>query len=156
MNLNLFPSAAGNLRWMVVDDSAEVLELAAMLLERLGGARVSRCRSGAAALAEFAAAPGTFGFVLTDLVMPGMDGIELCRRLRAQAPGLPVLLATGSALITRAEARNLGFCGLLEKPFLPGTLRAALKTAGIATQNPDGNRSAAPLHFDPVAAPAAA
>jgi CheY-like chemotaxis protein len=137
-------------RWMVVDDTECVLEVTAALLERAGRAEIVRCHSGAEALAAFAAHAGTFALVVTDLDMPEMNGIELCRHLRALAPELPVLLATGSAAMTKDEAHDLGFCGLLAKPFLFGTLLAALKAAGIRTGQPDNEAS--PNHFDHEAA----
>jgi CheY-like chemotaxis protein len=148
------PQTAGRERWMVVDDFNSMLESTARLLERLGRADISRCRSGAEALAAFNANPGAFTFVVTDLNMPEMDGIELCRALRALEPRLPILLTTGNAIITEAEARDRGFCGLLEKPFQPRTLLAALESAGIAAEEP-GN-DPAPNHFDPVTVTAAA
>jgi CheY-like chemotaxis protein len=107
-------------RWLVVDDTEAVLQLMATLLERLGAAEVCQAHSAAEALAQFAAAPERFTFVVTDFDMPGMNGGELCQRLHALAPRLPILLATGSSEITPAGARQLGFCGLLLKPFPVG------------------------------------
>jgi len=137
-------------RWMVVDDTECVLELTAALLERLGRAEIVRCHSGAEALAKFAAHPGAFALVVTDLDMPEMNGIELCRHLHELAPQLPVLLATGSAALTEADALNLGFCGLLEKPFLTSTLRVALESAGIRAGQPDDEAPANHLDHEAV------
>ena len=58
-------------------------------------------------------APGAFDFVITDLEMPGLDGIELGRQLRAFSPTTKILLATGSGILTATEAVERGFCGLL-------------------------------------------
>jgi CheY-like chemotaxis protein len=118
-------------RWLVVDDTECVLELLTTLLARLGRAEICRCRSGAEALAQFAAAPESFEFVVTDLEMPGMNGIELCRELHARAPHLKILLATGSSLASEESARQLGFCGLLAKPFPPAELHCAVAAAGL-------------------------
>jgi CheY-like chemotaxis protein len=83
------------------------------------------------AVTAFAEAPDKFQFVITDLEMPGLDGIQLCRQLRAMSPGLKVLLTTGSHLLTNAEAVQNGFCGLLPKPFRPTAIKNALLTAGL-------------------------
>lgn len=118
-------------RWMVVDDNETVLDFLAGLLETLGIADVQRCHSGAEALAAFNATPDQFQFVITDLDMPGMNGIELCRRLRAVAPGLKVVLATGSGFANDAGARQCGFCGLLAKPFPAAQLWRTIEAAGV-------------------------
>ncbi len=79
----------------------------------------------------FMAAPEKFQFVITDLEMPGMDGIQLCRRLHAVAPELKVMLLTGNQVWTEAEARLNGFCGLLRKPFPLATLQKTLALSGV-------------------------
>jgi CheY-like chemotaxis protein len=117
--------------WMVVDDNGDILEALASILEAVGGVTVARFQSGVEALRAFAAAPGDYEFVVTDLEMPGMSGIELCRNLRALAPRLKVLLATGSGIITGREARERGFCGVLPKPFPVAALKQAVALAGL-------------------------
>ena len=118
-------------RWMVVDDNEGLLDFLASLLETLGVAEVQRCHSGAEALAAFSARPAAFQFVITDLDMPGMNGIELCRRLHAVSPGLKVALATGSSVANEAGARQCGFCGLLAKPFPAAALWRVVESAGV-------------------------
>ena len=118
-------------RWMVVDDNEGVLDLLADLLEALGVADVQRFHSSAAALAAFKASPHQFQFVITDLDMPGMNGIELCRRLHAIAPRLKVVLATGSSDTSEAAARQSGFFGLLAKPFAADALWRMVESAGV-------------------------
>jgi CheY-like chemotaxis protein len=112
--------------WMVVDDDAGVLEFLARLLKSLNLADVRCFRTAVHALRAFEAQPDHYRFVVTDLVMPGMDGIEFCRRLRSISPRLKILLSTGSGLITDEEARRIGFCGLLPKPFPVATLCRAV------------------------------
>lgn len=114
---------------MVVDDDAGVLEFLARLLKSLNLADVRCFQSSAHALRAFEAQSDHYSFVVTDLEMPGMDGIELCRRLRCISPRLKVLLSTGSGLITEDEARQIGFCGLLPKPFPVAALCRALATS---------------------------
>lgn len=118
-------------RWMVVDDDAGVRSLLTTLLRTLGNVDVSAYSNGPEALAALADAPHTFQFVVTDLEMPRMSGIELCRAVHARAPQLRVLLTTGSDIINQREARNLGFCGLLNKPFPLAELQRTLAAAGL-------------------------
>ena len=124
-------TATARARWMVVDDDEGVLDFIASLLESLGVADVLRFQSGRDALAAFNAMPGQFQLVITDLDMPGMNGIELCRRLRAAAPELKVVLATGSVTANDAGARQCGFCGLLSKPFPAAELWRIMSAAGV-------------------------
>lgn len=125
-------------RWMVVDDNADILFLTGAILERVAGATVECFHSPLKALAAFAAAPENFGLVVTDFEMPGMDGVEFCRRLRELAPSLKVLLATGSGIISPDAAAALGFCGLLHKPFPVAELKRALVRAGVMEKEADG------------------
>jgi signal transduction histidine kinase len=87
-------------RILLVDDNEEVGAFAETLLVELGHS-VMRARTGAEAL-EVAKAGG-FDAVLTDVVMPGMSGIELAEALGPVLPGVPVVLTTGySDEISRA------------------------------------------------------
>jgi CheY-like chemotaxis protein len=132
MSDSILPVVGGTrARWMVVDDSDAVLDFLASLLENLGIADVHRFSTATEALTAFSAAPGQFQFVITDLEMPGMNGIEFCRRLHSIAPGLKIVLATGSAAATEEGARRCGFSGLLLKPFPAAALWRMLETAGV-------------------------
>ncbi|HYG48953.1 MAG TPA: ATP-binding protein [Allosphingosinicella sp.] len=87
-------------RILLVDDNEEVGAFAETLLAELGH-RVMRARTGAEALEM--ARTGGFDAVFTDVVMPGMSGIELADALGPVLPGIPVVLTTGySDEITRA------------------------------------------------------
>jgi two-component system response regulator FlrC len=131
-------------RWLIVDDAEEILELLALLLRRIAPVEICRARSAAEALAMVAAAAAPFTFVVTDLEMPGMNGIELCRALHAAAPAVPVLLATGSARVSAEAARGLGFCGMLAKPFSPAELSRAVVKAGVLGE-PEGKPTGEPI-----------
>ena len=111
---------------LVVEDAAEIRDLMVQVLEG-EGYRVATAADGAAGLAAALADPPAL--VLTDLVMPGLDGAELCRRLRAdqRTRAVPVLVMT--ALAPQLAAASLAGCphdGLLAKPFDLDRLFAAV------------------------------
>ncbi|HTB84203.1 MAG TPA: response regulator [Candidatus Sulfotelmatobacter sp.] len=117
---------AGDRRWMVVDDDEDILTMMSAVLKGLTDAAVECHASPQSALAAFNEAPDTYELVITDYEMPGMDGVELCRQLRAVSPSQRVFLATGSGFFTGATARRAGFSALLNKPFPPPLLKQAL------------------------------
>jgi CheY-like chemotaxis protein len=89
-------------RILLVDDNANGLAARKSVLEELGHV-VLTATSGADALDHFSAEP--FDLVVTDYKMPRMDGLELIRRLRGQAPTLPIILLSGfSEALGLAEA----------------------------------------------------
>ena len=78
--------------------------------------------------------PSDFGCVVSDVRMPGIDGIELLQRLKASRSSFPVLIMTGHGDVPLAvEAMKLGAVDFLEKPFeddrLIGMIDIALKQA---------------------------
>jgi two-component system, LuxR family, response regulator FixJ len=80
------------------------------------------------------ALPSDFGCVVSDVRMPGIDGIELLKRLKANRSSFPVLIMTGHGDVPLAvEAMKLGAVDFLEKPFeddrVIGLIDIALKQA---------------------------
>jgi CheY-like chemotaxis protein len=111
-------------RILLVEDNDEVGEFAEALLGELGH-QVVRVRSGEEAL-ELARG-GHFNLVFTDVVMPGMSGLDLAGRLTQVRPDLPVILTTGySDEIARSGARGRP---VILKPYRPETLAAAIEQA---------------------------
>src|SRR5690348_842256 len=104
-------------RILVVDDQPAVVEMMAGVL-RNRGYTVATALSGEQALAEVQAAPPDL--VVSDILMPGMDGYELCRRLRAapQTALLPVVLVTSVDAHQNERVRGLeaGADDFLSKP----------------------------------------
>lgn len=136
MNTTLFPTeAAPQPHWMVVDDNKDLLLMMKMILEEVHGHAVECFDSPQAALQAFASAPDKYELVITDFEMPEINGVELCRRLRAVAHGVKVFLATGSGFFTEADAAHAGFLGLLNKPFRLEKLKAILTDAGVKTNS---------------------
>ena len=125
-----------NRRWMLVDDNTEVLLMLSAAIKMMAGAETECFNSPESALAAFASAPEKYELVITDFEMPDMDGMELCRRMLAQAPALKVFLTTGNRFITDTAAANGGFLGLLYKPFQLEKLRAMLAAVEIQIHAP--------------------
>jgi DNA-binding NtrC family response regulator len=80
------------------------------------------------------------GVVVTDIKMPGMDGMALLRRLQSVDPGLPVILMTGHGDVPMAvEAMRIGAWDFVEKPFDPDRLadlaKKALDARGLTLEN---------------------
>ncbi len=115
-------------RILLIEDDAR---LAAMVSDYLGNAdmRVTIAGAGEAGLALLAREP--FDAVVLDLMLPGIDGLEVCRRLRAQ-PGsnadLPVLMLTARGdAADRVVGLELGADDYMPKPFEPRELLARLR-----------------------------
>ena len=130
---------------MLVDDDDAIRETIAKLLAAIAGVEVVSFSSGAVALSAFAAAPDTFDFIVSDLDMPAMSGIEFCRRIKTSQPHMKLLLATGSGVITQEEATGFGFCGMINKPFSVATLRRALADAAVLDNHQPDQAGIAPV-----------
>ena len=87
------PEARGTERILIVEDEATVLRFASEALLRLGYRVITADGPEAAVLVPAA----DYDILVTDVVMPGMDGTELARKLRLTRPDLPVLLVSGYA-----------------------------------------------------------
>ncbi|GLK77201.1 DNA-binding response regulator [Methylopila jiangsuensis] len=110
----------------VVDDDAAVRQSLAFLLVS-DGLAVQTHESAADLLAV---ARDIDGCVVTDVRMPGVDGIELLRRLKAQGVHLPVIVMTGHADVPLAvEAMKAGAVDFMEKPFDDEAMLAAVRGA---------------------------
>jgi signal transduction histidine kinase len=114
------PHATGA-RILLVDDDADVRSVAAAMLEELGYV-VTAAASPAHAL-ELVAEGRRFDLLLTDVAMPGMNGVELVRRVRAIAPDLPTLFASGYADIDSFGV-NLVDEEVVKKPYRVAELAA--------------------------------
>ena len=114
---------------LVVDDEVSVRRVIQQALERYGY-RVITAAEGAAALALFAQHRAEVRAVVTDMMMPDMDGPALVQGLRHDAPRLPILGMTG--LAERAVVKGLDALDLavvLIKPFVGNEMLAALSRA---------------------------
>ncbi|MBP6443878.1 MAG: response regulator [Gemmatimonadales bacterium] len=116
--------AAGGATVLVAEDEAQVRKLVDRVLTQLGYVVLSAA-SGAEALALDANHGGTIDMLLTDMVMPGMGGGELSRRIRERHPQMKVLLMSGySEELVAAEHGDVPF---LPKPFTPEELSTKVR-----------------------------
>lgn len=120
----------------VVDDDEAMRDSLTFLLEEAGIA-VRTYAAPSEILAEASALEP--GCILTDVRMPGMTGLDLIRRLRAEGVRHPVIVMTGHADVPLAiEAMRLGVEDFIEKPFddeqLIASLEAALQTGEAQRQ----------------------
>ena len=116
-------------RVLVVDDEASIRDLLAKTLA-LAEYDVDLAPDGRAALERLRIVP--YDLLITDLKMPGVDGLTVIREARRLKADIPVIIITGfSTEASAIEAVNLGVSGYLTKPFrVPRVLAAAAKALG--------------------------
>jgi PAS domain S-box-containing protein len=123
------PARGSGASILLVEDERPVRSTIRRLLER-HGYKVLEASNGQDALTLIAARNGEINLVLSDMVMPGMGGMELASRLRSVAPKLPVLLMTGytEEAITRAGEQPHDE-QIIEKPFTMNTMLEKVRRA---------------------------
>lgn len=121
---------------LIVDDDRELRQLLTTFLAR-HGCRVDAAADGRA-MAKLLEA-GRFDLIVLDLMLPGEDGLALCRRLRAEST-LPVIMLTALADETdRIVGLEMGADDYLVKPFNPRELLARIKAVLRRTAAVSGN-----------------
>lgn len=119
---------------LVADDESSVLKTTDTLL-RHHGYRTVLATDGHEAVRQFRAHPGAFAAVLLDLTMPGLDGAEVLRVIRAVEPSARVLVMSGfSEQDVVGRLRGLGDVPILRKPFTRETLLARIHDVVAARQ----------------------
>lgn len=134
---------------LVADDDAHIREVLQFALEK-EGYTVVVARDGGEALEK--AGRGDVDLLVLDIVMPEVDGLEVCRRLRAEG-SLPVIfLSSKGDEVDRIVGLELGGDDYLAKPFSPRELVARVRAVLRRHAAPAGQRGAAeePLHLGPI------
>jgi excisionase family DNA binding protein len=132
LNSNRSAKAGGGFdrpRILIVDDEQTVRDLVAKTLT-MADYDVDTAPDGPSALDRMRTTE--YDLLITDLKMPGMDGLSVIREVRRRTVELPIVIITGySTEASAIEAINLGVSGYLTKPFrLPRVLAVAARALG--------------------------
>jgi DNA-binding NtrC family response regulator len=115
-------------RILVVDDEPEMVAVLRDLL-RVAGFSVETAKNGKQAI-DLLATSRHFDLMITDMKMPGMDGLELMKTAQELKKTLPVVILTGHATVDNGiHSLEEGACEYLLKPFNTETLMLAVKGA---------------------------
>ncbi|GGJ16317.1 response regulator transcription factor [Streptomyces brasiliensis] len=141
---------AAGARVLVVDDDPTVAEVVAGYLDRAGYV-VDRAEDGPAALAR--ATAHWPDLVVLDLMLPGMDGLEVCRRMRGRAPVPVIMLTARGDEDDRILGLEVGADDYVTKPFSPRELVLRVESVLRRTRprSDTGQLAAAGLSVDPAA-----
>lgn len=101
---------------LIADDEFSTRQYLTAALEKTGH-QVTACTNGLQAFSVFESAPTRFDLLLTDIVMPGMDGMELSSRIKAIRPDMKIVFMTGFAGMAPE-----GSTKVIAKPFHLGNL----------------------------------
>ena len=139
---------------LVVEDEEDILDLISYNLKQAGFSIIA-VESGEEALEV--ASEEKFSLVLLDLMLPGIDGLEVCRLLRAkpETKNIPVLMLTArTEEVDRIVGLELGADDYLTKPFSPRELvlrvRAILRRAEVVESVSDETIRVGSLTIDPI------
>ncbi|MDT4934049.1 MAG: hypothetical protein QOK11_1941 [Pseudonocardiales bacterium] len=136
---------------MIVEDDQTLAGIVASYLQR-GGHDVLQAHDGLAGLAlitgraaEADGRPDTVDLVLLDVMMPELDGVEICRRIRVSHPNLPVVMLTALAEVDdRIAGLEVGADDYVTKPFSPREL--VLRVESVLRRSAHAPQVAAVLH----------
>ncbi len=130
---------------LIVDDEKDIVDLVSYNLAK-AGYRVERCFDGDAALRQIQARVPDM--LILDLMLPGVDGLEVCRRLKAdkRTARLPILMLTAKGEETdRVVGLEMGADDYVTKPFSPRELmarvKAVLRRGGAAEAGKEGENA---------------
>jgi two-component system cell cycle response regulator CpdR len=123
------PERASLGRILLAEDDEAVRTIAVRILER-AGYEVITATNGAEGLAALRSATAPIPLILSDILMPEMDGIELAVRAQMEFPATRTVLMTGFSEISKDRERSQGLCeAILGKPFIPAELLETLRQA---------------------------
>ena len=138
---------------LIIDDEEHIRQMMRLTLEA-GGYAVGEARDGQEGLKLYGDGSAWDGVVL-DQRMPGMDGLETLRRLKAGNPSARIIMATAYASIELAvDAMKLGASDFVRKPMTPETLRNAVAAAlAKETKKAPASEEPAPAKQAPASPP---
>lgn len=129
---------------LIVDDDPLVVDFLRLALEDAFALTIARDGKQAAALIR----PRGFDVILSDISMPGLDGLELLRAIRAVDRDVPVILSTGApTLDTAIKAIEFGALRYLTKPIEVKTLQETVTYAAAVSRMSQARREASVLLF---------
>jgi two-component system response regulator MtrA len=116
-----------NVNILVIDDDESVVETILTVLE-ISGYQATGVLSGEEGLATFQ--KGNYDLVLTDLMMPGMSGLDVARAIKGINANIPVIMVSGRAgEFAPEKLQESGVVHILAKPFRPAELRRVINEA---------------------------
>jgi DNA-binding response OmpR family regulator len=136
---------------LVVEDDTDISSLVELHLVD-SGFTVERQSTGNEGLRRALSEP--FDLVILDIMLPGVDGLEICRRLRGEKPGLPILMLTArSTELDRVLGLEMGADDYLTKPFsvreLVARVKAIFRRMEVFDSQPEAQRLAlGPVEID--------
>lgn len=136
------------IRALLIDDDSRIAELLKSFLHQ-NGVLVEHASDGRSGLRRLESS--SFDLVLLDVMMPGIDGLEVCRRIRQRGSRVPIIMLTARGdEADRVVGLELGADDYLAKPFSPRELLARIRALLRRSQPaPEGERlSVAGLGFD--------
>jgi DNA-binding response OmpR family regulator len=125
-------------RILLIEDNPDIAKLVSLHLKDIDG-EVQWAREGIAGLNQ--ALAGRYDLIILDLMLPGLEGLELCRRLRSESDYTPILMLTAkSSELDRVLGLEMGADDYITKPFsipeLLARVKALLRRAEVFN-NPD-------------------
>ena len=136
-------------RILVVEDEDNIRAFVVLNLKR-AGYEVVDANCGEAALEAYAQCGGDFDIAILDIMMPGIDGFEVCRRLREQSSSIGIImLSAKSQEMDKVQGLMLGADDYITKPFSPSELLARVDAIYRRVSMSGGGKNADEIHSGP-------
>lgn len=134
---------------LVMEDEDNIRAFVVLNLKRVGYDVVD-VASGEAALEAFAQAGGDFDIAILDIMLPGIDGFEVCRRIREQSSSIGIImLSAKSQEMDKVQGLMLGADDYITKPFSPSELLARVDAIYRRVSLSGGGKTADEIHSGP-------
>ena len=134
---------------LVMEDEDNIRAFVVLNLKRVGYDVVD-VTSGEAALEAFAQAGGDFDIAILDIMLPGIDGFEVCRRIREQSSSIGIImLSAKSQEMDKVQGLMLGADDYITKPFSPSELLARVDAIYRRVSLSGGGKTADEIHSGP-------